>query len=452
MIRQIKVDGFRTLSDFTLDLLPGLNILLGPNGGGKTTIIMFFSFINDIYSKNLSEAISTVGGAGHIFRKKGADDYQRTISAEIRGTVNIKDIDYLPTRARNLLSRGKFIDYKYTFSIELSADREDVYYNSQELVVRRSKRRTSSVGNIKKWDYKFSRTRTADGTVISTAESEHPDVNSIFDFTGYAPRGKNLASTLDQFLDPEDSLLHAARFLGTDVHYSFAQNFGRRVLYNPQPESIRQPEDSAKSPGIRPDGSGLYASLLAIKRKKTRAIRAQRPINRDDIPFIRATPLERLEDYFRLAFPALFSIDVTNDPFDNQIRARVTIDTAEGPQLPLASLSDGTLKWMSLATALITTRHVIGIEEPENFIHPNVQGHALQLIRESTREDSFVLVSSHSQSIMDAARPGEIVFVQLDGSKTRASRIKDPEAIADLINESGFGLSFFYMSGALQDA
>jgi len=45
MITAIKVDGFKTLSDFQLNLNPGLNILVGPNRSGKTNIVSFLSFL-----------------------------------------------------------------------------------------------------------------------------------------------------------------------------------------------------------------------------------------------------------------------------------------------------------------------------------------------------------------------------------------------------------------------
>ena len=69
MIRKISVDGFRSLTDFELVIDPGLNILVGPNGSGKTNIISFFEFLSAIVSNPVSEAVSILGGAGSIFRK-----------------------------------------------------------------------------------------------------------------------------------------------------------------------------------------------------------------------------------------------------------------------------------------------------------------------------------------------------------------------------------------------
>jgi predicted ATPase len=46
MLTYIHVDGFRSLSDFEIEIRPSLNILIGPNGGGKSNIISFFQFLS----------------------------------------------------------------------------------------------------------------------------------------------------------------------------------------------------------------------------------------------------------------------------------------------------------------------------------------------------------------------------------------------------------------------
>ncbi len=51
MITKIYVDGFRSLSTFSMVLQPGLNMLVGPNGSGKTNIILFFEFLSHISSE-----------------------------------------------------------------------------------------------------------------------------------------------------------------------------------------------------------------------------------------------------------------------------------------------------------------------------------------------------------------------------------------------------------------
>ena len=46
MITRLRVDGFRSLSRFDMVVNPGLNILVGPNGSGKTNIVSFLQFLS----------------------------------------------------------------------------------------------------------------------------------------------------------------------------------------------------------------------------------------------------------------------------------------------------------------------------------------------------------------------------------------------------------------------
>src|SRR5437016_2655856 len=64
MITHVKVDGFKSLTGFRLSFYPGLNILVGPNGSGKTNIVSFFEYLADLMEGDASEATSRVGGAG----------------------------------------------------------------------------------------------------------------------------------------------------------------------------------------------------------------------------------------------------------------------------------------------------------------------------------------------------------------------------------------------------
>ena len=72
MITRIEVDGFKSLKEFTLNFARGLNILVGPNGSGKTNIVSFFEFVAHLMEADASEATSRVGlprKNGHQFRR-----------------------------------------------------------------------------------------------------------------------------------------------------------------------------------------------------------------------------------------------------------------------------------------------------------------------------------------------------------------------------------------------
>jgi predicted ATPase len=79
MITHVEVDGFKSLTEFQLSFYPGLNVLVGPNGSGKTNIVSFFEYLADLMEGDASEATSRVGGAGAVFRRVG-DTYATRIA------------------------------------------------------------------------------------------------------------------------------------------------------------------------------------------------------------------------------------------------------------------------------------------------------------------------------------------------------------------------------------
>jgi AAA15 family ATPase/GTPase len=48
MLRRIQVTGFKSLDQFELGFSQGLNIIVGPNGSGKTNIINFLEFLSHL--------------------------------------------------------------------------------------------------------------------------------------------------------------------------------------------------------------------------------------------------------------------------------------------------------------------------------------------------------------------------------------------------------------------
>ena len=54
-ISRVQLKGYKSIRDLAIDLLPGLNIIIGPNGSGKTN---FLTFLADKF-KDIEESNST---------------------------------------------------------------------------------------------------------------------------------------------------------------------------------------------------------------------------------------------------------------------------------------------------------------------------------------------------------------------------------------------------------
>ncbi len=110
-------------------------------------------------------------------------------------------------------------------------------------------------------------------------------------------------------------------------------------------------------------------------------------------------------------------------------------------------VSSGTLRMLALMTALFSesASNLIGIEEPENNVHPTaLTSFAAYLLKVRNRVQ--ILVTTHSPLLLDFLNDPEAVCVvrHTDHDGTRVSRESDPAAVRQALEASGFGLGEFY--------
>lgn len=120
-----------------------------------------------------------------------------------------------------------------------------------------------------------------------------------------------------------------------------------------------------------------------------------------------------------------------------------------GLQFPVHQVgaSSGTLRMLALMTALFgeAGSNLIGIEEPENHVHPTaLKAFAEYLLK--ARDRVQILVTTHSPLLLDFLNePGAVCVVRhTDQMGTRVFRESNAEAVRSALDESGFGLGEFY--------
>lgn len=109
--------------------------------------------------------------------------------------------------------------------------------------------------------------------------------------------------------------------------------------------------------------------------------------------------------------------------------------------------SSGTLRMLALMTALFgeSESNLIGIEEPENHVHPTaLKGFAEYLLKARVRVQ--ILVTTHSPLLLDFLNdPGAVCVVRhSDQDGTKVSCERNQEAVRQALEASGFGLGEFY--------
>ena len=110
-------------------------------------------------------------------------------------------------------------------------------------------------------------------------------------------------------------------------------------------------------------------------------------------------------------------------------------------------VSSGTLRTLALMTALLAEpeTNLIGIEEPENYVHPTALSAFVRHLL-NAREHTQLMVTTHSPLLLDYLSEPEAVRV-VQNQRERGTIVlpqDDPDGVRNALEASEFGLGQFY--------
>ncbi len=185
---------------------------------------------------------------------------------------------------------------------------------------------------------------------------------------------------------------------------------------------VRRPGELNDNQALRPEGANLAAFLWNL---------------RDSNPLQAA----RIRDAVRLAAPFFDDFllrPMTHAPHLIQLEWR-----QKGSDFPFRAvhLSDGTLRFICLATALLqpVPPSTILVDEPELGLHP----HAIELLaalfrKASSTGGSQIIVSTQSAALLSEFAPEDVVVVERERGESVFRRL-DVAQLAEWLEEYGLG-------------
>ncbi len=129
-------------------------------------------------------------------------------------------------------------------------------------------------------------------------------------------------------------------------------------------------------------------------------------------------------------------LQIKDAPFSHPILARFA--------------SDGTLKMLAYLVLLYdpTPPPFIGIEEPENFLHPRLLPELAEECREASQRTQL-LVTTHSPFFVNALRPEEVWMLWRDkDGYAQTKRVADIQGVAEFVKQGAL-LGHLWMEGLL---
>lgn len=472
----IKIRNFRSIKEAQFDLNPGLNVLIGPNGSGKTNILAAFKFIRDLLQSGAALAMGWAGGAPHNYYRGSKE-----IEFEVSGYYD--DCRYL---------RGD-VPFYFVWTISIAQSGPD---------------RISAVSN-ERFQLKAATGPNARRTVLDieikrpyrgkrTARSRLLDKALLGKNLFRQPHGKLVGGSKEKMFEEARSQLTelGIRYkklsnqsflmaLGT-MHPRVGelyQSLNYLEEYNIHPDAARSSTDQVPQASMKPNGEGLSAVIHALLSRDWDRLSSGRQADRfyyfrsqyffdpgnsryfpyylypDNVFYVRyrrgtknkhplADAMTNINGHLSAAVNSVNKVGTQIDPTNG--RRYVVFHSGKHEFRP-EEVSDGTIKWLCLLVSMfVPFSRTYLLEEPENFMHPWMQQRLVQIMREqATSKKLTFLATSHSATVLNSLEPDEILLVgHKDGSTTTKS-LEDEKEIQNFLDSSNFGLGDLWVSGGL---
>ncbi len=412
LITRIEVDGFKNLIGFSVDFAP-YTCIAGPNGVGKSNVFDAIRFLSLLADHTLTEAALLVRGSGveagavtDLFWSDGLkrrdeftiaaemiidpsvrDDFGRPAEASSTYLRYIVRIGYEAPSARGSLGRlvllSESLDYikegaavaKLRFPLSAGEFRDEVVSN---------KRRTQS-GYI-------SAKQTNDG---QTEILVHQDGGS---------RGP--AQTAPAGIAPK-TIVATSNTSATPTILAARREMQRWRFLALEPTAMRNPDRFHTDPHVTASGGHIAATLNRLGREAE--------ARGEDRETLLASVAQRLRELVPIS-----DIEVDVD----EVRQLLTVEAREstGVRLPAASLSDGTLRFLTLSVLVADpeAEGLLCIEEPENGIHPAKMAEMVRLLKDLAVDTSKkpgpdnpfrqVIIATHSPVFVQLQHHDDLLF------------------------------------------
>ena len=385
-ILRAEVRNFLSLRNVNVGLGP-LNVLVGPNGGGKSNFLTVFRFLGEVARTDLAPAIETLFGGYGELRYRGPRRASVGVSIHLTGRISEHSSVSAPD------------EYELQFQPFAGRGRHTVLRRNETLILKRTQGRGRRI-TLSGGRYEF----------VDEQKSGQP---------------ARMVASEKGAVAPDASALSVLRRIGeaTDTHQvaELADVFESLRLFDPQVSLARLPSHDDAGP-LRADAGNLAAVLARWQREVPDLVAAIANDLRDILP-----------GFKEFAFA----------PLNGSGAVRVDlVENGLSGITPLTRASYGTVRAIALLAMLRdpTPPRLTCLEEIDHGLHP----HALDIVVERLREAaqrSQIILATHSPALVNRLRPEEIIVFERD-SKDSSTRViqRNPDVLRRMSAESGLGL------------
>jgi predicted ATPase len=341
MIKKLNIEGYRSIRDLSLHLLP-INVLTGPNGCGKSNLYNSLVLIARAAEGRLARTIAEEGGTPSVFWAGGERVRLQRKRPPRRVIIGFEDDDFgyeiqIGLPSMNELALGTM------FTLDPRVKEEYIWPAESKKRVLMLKRDEPSA-----W------LRNAEGNMIS-----YPFKISKSDSV--------LSQIIDPHLYPEISSVRGS-ILGWRFYHYFRTD---------SESPLRQPQIGVQTTVLSHDGSDLAAALRTILEIGDESALKQ------------------------AIHSALGGASLLIQAEETQFRMALDIPGLLRP-LQAREFSDGQLRFLCLCAALLSPRppSLLALNEPETSLHPDLIDPLARLIVVASRQTQL-WITTHSKSLAE---------------------------------------------------
>ncbi len=469
----VEIENYKSIQRAQIDLRPGLSILVGSNGSGKTCLLSALKFLQDMFRTGAAQALARQGGARRVYHRK----------------KNMISFTFIQAYGDRLYRRRK-IPCQFVWRVKITqagAERIATIVDEEVHIIGTYRETAISL-------FLLRITRPENAAPRMRRELLSPplfgrDLFSLWEDKAHKTTKKTQLS--DETLKRLDRMLNRLKDQPDRACFPFLSSLDKVIAeihwkflflneYNILPDVARTSTEQLPFARMATNGAGVSEVIDALENKRYNKLDLSKYAELDEFygygdyypsyyrpfyigqwraryPFHGRTEdrresysdaLENISKELSAAVKTITGVSVAIDSTNG--RRFVMFRAGENTFYP-EEVSDGTIKWLCILVSLfVPFSSVYLLEEPENFLHPWMQQRLVQVMRgQSEKNGTIFLLSSHSATILNAAYPEEILIVKQTDNGTEISEMADLDQIREVLAESEFHLGDLWVSGAI---
>lgn len=387
MIKEITVENWKSFEKSTFYIDP-LTILIGANSSGKSNLLETFIFLSRITNNvPISQAIN---GDVNLPPIRGGFEW---VCRKPSDKFTIKMIFH----------KSEKQDYQYTITCKVNDTKAEVFYETLSVLTQSSKKKSPT-----------------ETFLFKTAEEEAntPGLPTYFS-TGTQGRGKRIDLNRSHCILLQVETLKLRKEI-VDAAKKLLKELQDIFVFDPIPNHMRDYKPLSET--LQSDGSNLAGVLAGLEQQRKEEVEKEltyylKDLPEKDVKRVWAEPIGKFQTDAMLYCEEGWS----NEKYEVDARG----------------MSDGTLRYLAIVTALLTRKEnsLLIVEEIDNGLHPSRAKILIDMLKTLGKKRNIdIIITTHNPAILDALGNTMVPFITVAhrDHNTGSSILTQLEDIAEL--------------------